>query len=411
VFNGRWLIVAIFLLMAALFLRQSPLLVVAVLFTLTSVVVRAWSRYCLQKVSYRRTLSSTRAFFGDTITLELSIANNKFLPLPRIHVAEEIPADLTFPKGELVPSYRINRKVLSNRFSLGWYRKLSRRYPVQCMKRGDFVFGPTEIESSDPFGFLPKELIIQSQEHLLVYPPIVPLEELGIPSRHPFGDLRNRRHLFEDPEQAMTTRDYVPGDPLKRVHWRATARAQRMQSRVYEKTTSVDLAVFLDVRTVSDLNYWAAVVPNLLESAIIVAASIAADTINKGNRVGFYANEYHRDSDRVMRFPPSRHPDRLKEILEALACIRGIANITANQHLAQEAKNLAWETTMVLVTAVLNDEIVTTLKHVSRAGRRVAVVVVGADSKIPQSAGLLVYQVSESIYTEQLNSFILKVVS
>jgi hypothetical protein len=81
-------------------------------------------------------------------------------------------------------------------------------------------------------------------DRLLVYPKILPLEDIGIPSRHPFGDLRVKRHLFEDPVLVMTTREYVNGDPLKYIHWKSTARLQKLQSRVFEHTTTIDMALF-----------------------------------------------------------------------------------------------------------------------------------------------------------------------
>ena len=86
-------------------------------------------------------------------------------------------------------------------------------------------------------------------DRLVVYPPLVPLEQLGIPSRDPFGDLSVRRHLFEDPVRVASTRDYTPGDPVRRIHWKSSARAARLQTRTFERTTSTDMVLFLDTRT------------------------------------------------------------------------------------------------------------------------------------------------------------------
>jgi uncharacterized protein (DUF58 family) len=213
--------------------------------------------------------------------------------------------------------------------------------------------------------------------------------------------LRVKRHLFEDPVQVMTTRDYVNSDPLKYIHWKATARLQRLQSRVFEHTTTMDLAIFLDSRTVADTNYWSLISPDFLETGILTATSIAAHSFKEGYKVGFYANEYYYQSNHLMKLSPSNHPDQLREILEALAQIQGMPALTAEQLLGREGKQLHWETTIVMVTAVPTNNLIMALKRYQRAGRRVALVIIGSEAQSAGGDGLLIYHVSEEIYRRQ----------
>jgi uncharacterized protein (DUF58 family) len=406
--GGAWLFITIVLIVLAAILKQPSLLIIGVLFFFTSGIARIWSKYALQKVQYNRTLSAERVFWGENITLDISITNSKFLPLPWLHIEEEVPEALTFLKGKTLSSAKPGRLVLSSFLSVGWYHRLTRRYPVYCSRRGYYTFGPATINSGDPFGFFRNKVITEDQQHLLVYPRIVPLEEIGIPSRHPFGDLRIRKHLFEDPVQVMTTRDYVPGDPLKRIHWKSTARLQRLQTRVFEHTTTVDIALFLDTRTVLDKYYWGNMVSDLLETAIITATSIANYSITKGYKIGFFSNEFYWESDRPIRLPPSDHPDQLKAILEALAHIKGIPSQTIEKLLNKEGRSLAWEATIVLVTAAPTPEVVATLKHFKRAGRRVGLVLVGNNVAASGLEGITSYQVSEDVYRDNTGIIRLK---
>jgi uncharacterized protein (DUF58 family) len=396
--GGAWIFITVVLIILAVILKQSSLLIIAVLFFFTSGIARIWSRYALQKVEYKRKLSSERVFFGEQITLDISITNSKFLPLPWLHIEEEIPEEIALLKGKTLASAKPGRSILSSFLSIGWYHRLTRRYPVDCSKRGYFAFGPAIINSGDPFGFFRNQTIAEGQHHLLVYPKIVPLEELGIPSRHPFGDLRIRKHLFEDPVQVMTTRDYVAGDPLKRINWKATARLQRLQTRVFEHTTTVDLALFLDTRTVTDKYYWGNMVSDLLETGVLTATSIANYSIAQGYKIGFYANEFYWETDRPMRLPPSDHPDQLKAILEALAHVKGIPSQTIDKLLNKEARSLSWEATIVLITAAPTEEVVATVKHFKRAGRRMGLVLVGANVAASKLQGITTYRVSEDVY-------------
>ena len=400
--GGTWLIITFGLLLASLIFRQTPLLLIAVLFFLTSGAARLWARYMLERVDYRRHLSATRVFFGEEITLEISIANRKILPLPWVHIYEEVPDELTFPRGRTAIYHKHARAVLTNFLSLGWYHQITRRYPVQCLKRGYFTFGPATIRSGDLFGFFGKETIEEKSDHLLVYPRIVPLEDLGIPSRAPFGDLKIRRHLFEDPMRVITTRDYFYGDPLKRIHWKATARLRRLQSRVYEPTTTVDLALFLDVRTVEPPLQGQ--VQQFLEMAVIAAASIASYAVDNSYRIGLYVNHRYRTTGRMIKLPPSAHTDQLQRVLEALAHVQGLSFFPLEQLLNNEARSLPWGTTMVVITAIPNEAILTALSRFQRAGRRVALIMVGGETTRFSTNGFPVYHVSDQVSWRDLES-------
>ncbi|HSW58126.1 MAG TPA: DUF58 domain-containing protein [Dehalococcoidales bacterium] len=402
--SGAWIFITVLLLLAAIVLNQAPLFIVAALFFLTSGVARLWSRYSLARLEFKRKLSAQKVFWGDHITLDISVSNTKMLPLPWIMVQEEVPRGVSFLKGKLSASHKNNREVLSNFLSLSWYHKLTRRYPVHCQKRGVFVFGPAAISSGDPFGFFRKKIVNEETDRLLVYPKILPLEDIGIPSRHPFGDLRIKRHLFQDPVLVMTTREYVQGDPLKYIHWKSTARLQRLQSRVFDYTTTIDMALFLDTRTAADTNFWSIISPDFLETAILTATSISNHAFNEGYKVGLYANEYYYQSEHLIKLAPSNNTEQFRNILEALAQLQGIPALTMDKLLNREARQLPWETTIVLITAVPTADLIATLKRFKKAGRRIALVVIGADHPAGNLEGINIYHVSEEVYRRQAES-------
>ena len=400
---GRaWLFITFALLLAAIALQQALLLLVALIFFLASGIARLWAHYALERVEYSRSLSATRAFFGDTIVLDTRIANNKILPLPWIHVQDEVPEELTFLRHKTTPAHRPGRAILSSFLSLGWYHRLTRRYSVQCLKRGYFTFGPATIRSGDLFGFFHKETTEQKLDYLLVYPRIVPLEDLGIPSKDPFGDLRVRRHLFQDPVRVVTTRDYAPGDPLRHIHWKATARLRQLQSRVFEPTTTVDLALFLDVRTV-EAPIWGRV-EQLLETAVIAAASIASHGIQKGYRVGLYVNEPYLFKEGLIKLPSSDHPDQLQRVLEALAQVQGWPAVPLEQLLNREARSVHGAATLAVITAEPSEPLLASLHRFSRAGRRVVLVLVGERRGDFTLGSIPVYNVSDRVYWRELES-------
>jgi len=402
VLGRAWLFITFALVLTAIAFQQVLLLLVSLLFFLASGVARLWAHYALERVEYGRSLGANRAFFGDTIVLDIRLANSKILPLPLVHVQDEVPQGLTFLRHKTAPAHRPERAILSSFFSLGWYHRITRRYSVQCLKRGYFIFGPANIRSGDLFGFFHKETTDENLDYLLVYPRIVPLEDLGIPSKAPLGDLRVRRHLFEDPMRVVTTREYAPGDPLRYINWKATARLRQLQSRTFESTTTVDIALFLDVRTV-EAPIWGRV-EQLLETAVIAAASIVSHAIQKGYRAGLYVNEPYRFKEGLIRLPSSDHPDQLQRVLEALAQVQGWPALPLEQLLNREARNIHGIATLAVVTAEPSESLLASLHRFRRAGRQVVLVLVGERRSGVSLDGIPVYYVSDRVDWRELDS-------
>jgi uncharacterized protein (DUF58 family) len=291
-----------------------------------------------------------------------------------------------------------DRVILNNIFPINMYHRVKRRFPMRCKQRGAFVFGPTRIHSGDLFGFFRREMKIDKLDYLLVYPRLVPLEKLGIPSRQMFGDIRLKRHLFQDPVLTAGVRDYVSGDSLKRIHWKSTARLGKLQTKVYEPTTTVDISLFLDVRTLK-APLWGSVY-QLQELGIITAASISQHALKAGFRVGLHVNQITRFSQGMLKVPHSGHPDQMLHILEALAQLHQVETISMARFIRQEASNLPWGSTLLVIAAQPAEDLLATLLDMKRVGRSVALVKVGGSPRegLELSAGnLTVYHINDDI--------------
>jgi uncharacterized protein (DUF58 family) len=296
----------------------------------------------------------------------------------------------------------MNRVILSNIISLSWYHKVKRRYRIICGHRGFYTFGPASIQSGDLFGFFTDEREIKRLDYLIVYPKILPIEHLGIPSLQPLGEMRIRSHLFQDPILTMGIREYFPGDSLRRIHWKSTARLGRLQTKVFEPTTTVDMGIFLDVRTVQP-PLWGSV-PELLELAIIVAGSISKAALDEGYRVGLYANQNSMSVDGFVRIPPGQHGGQLPRILEALALIHPTETTQMARLIINESRNLPWGSTMVVVSATVTGALIETLFQMKRVGRRVVLITIGNTEPPLSSAGLTVFNVKNDIMWSDLES-------
>lgn len=400
-----WLAIAVLILIISLAMHQVPLVLISLLFLLTGGVSRLWNRFCLHRIEYRRRLSQSQVFFGEEIFFEVEITNRKPLPLPWIQIEDELPEHVNLLKGKATATHN-DRVILSNMFPINMYHRVTRRFPMRCLQRGSFIFGPTLIRSGDLFGFFRRSMHIDKLDFLLVYPRLVPLEKLGIPSQQFFGDIRLKRHLFQDPVLTAGVRDYHSGDSLKRIHWKSTARLGKLQTKVYEPTTTVDISIFLDVRTLR-APLWGSVY-QLQELGIIAVASISRHALKEGFRVGLYVNQVTRFSRGMVRVPHSQHADQLLHILQALAQLHQVETVPITRFIRQEVPSLPWGSTLVVISAQPVDELLATLLDLKRVGRSIALVKVGGEAPEVSDGNLPVYHIRDDVAWELVKEIGLK---
>lgn len=376
--TGRYQIgLLLAVLLVSALLRQGLLFVVCLALLLAVGATALWERYCLTGVEYRRSFSQSRAFFGEEIELTVEIVNRKLLPLAWLLIEDEVPRTLLPQEAAISPSHKTTRRLLVNLLSLRWYERVRRHYRLTCDQRGEFVFGPAHLRSGDLFGFTNRDEERPGETRLLVYPRIVPVSRLGLPAHDPFGERAVRRWLYTDPSRVIGVRDYQPGDSLRRIHWAATARTQALQVKLDEPTITYRLTVLLNLNTVAEAWWWPGYQPELLELAIMTAASVANWAVEQGYQVGLIANGAIRLSEEPIRLAPSRDPDQLTQILSLLARVTPVAVAPLAEVLRQTAARLPFGSTLAVVSAVLDDVIIGELLALRRRGHAVALLLIG----------------------------------
>ena len=371
-FNRYWIYLALFLIPLAFALgMQAPLVISALLLTIIP-IAWLWNRLSLSRLTYQRTFGEHRAFPGEIVDVTLRVTNQKLLPLGWLLVEDQWPPALPPEEGRLFLSPGGQVGYCLNAFSIRWFERINRRYRVRCTRRGFYPFGPVRLASGDIFGLFRRQVKDDHLDWLIVYPRVLPLETLGFPPKEPFGEVKASWRLFQDPSRAVGIRDYQPDDAFRHIHWKASARRQELQVKVYEPTTSQNLVVFLNVTTMP--KHWQGIRPLLMEKTISVAASIANYAFEQRYEVGVVANGCIPHSDQPIKVLPSRRPDQLARVLEALAAVTSFATSSIQTLLLAESPRLPWGSTLVVVTAVITDELLDALLRLHEAGRRLVLV-------------------------------------
>jgi uncharacterized protein (DUF58 family) len=180
-------------------------------------------------------------------------------------------------------------------------------------------------------------------------------------------------------------RDYRPRDSLKHIHWKASARRQELQVKVFEPTTTLKVSLFLagdgypsdSPRSEEEF-----------ELAVSTAASIAHHLIDQGTPVGLISNGCQADSGQAIQLPPGGSRDQLMEILEALAKVTRLAKDSSEAFLERESRSLASGTTLILVASQIPESFFRLLRDLQERGTKLLVLRIG-DPKESRLDGMI----------------------
>lgn len=116
-------------------------------------------------------------------------------------------------------------------------------WQVDTSKRGMAMIGPTVLEANDPFGLRRRVFATRAQTVVLIVPKVDPVE---LPETFRLGPDDTEARV-RGSEAFESLREYVTGDPLKLVHWKASARAGELMVRRTVDTHVPRVMVILDV--------------------------------------------------------------------------------------------------------------------------------------------------------------------
>ncbi len=194
---------------------------------------------------------------GMSGSVRLLLTNTGALRTRPLEVSEAPTADLTAGMRCLLPPLKPGATA-----TVG--------YPLGAARRGRFAVGPAAIRVTDPFGLWEDNRVIDSRTEVIVVPLVVPL--VGMPSavgsRSAAAGAAIAGTTGGDPDVGI--RPYQPGDDIRTVHWRASARRDDLMVRLREPVSHGGATVMLDYRAAAHRGIGPA---SSLETAVTLAAS------------------------------------------------------------------------------------------------------------------------------------------
>ena len=393
--NDFWLFASAALLFIGLVASQGLLLVVGSLVIIVWFLAKFWDRFAFRKVSHFRSLSQGRAFVGDSLEYTVTLSNDKIVPLIWVDIQDNFPPALDLPGAtvrgtgmEVAREHRITTSLLP-------YQRVTWKYNLRCRARGYHRIGPARLRSGDIFGFTAAETRYTGVDHILVYPRIIELPELILPSEHPLGEARGRRPIYHDPSRFFGLRDYQPRDPMKHIDWKATARRSLLQTRIFEPVVSLNVLIALNATTGEFA--WQGSNRRLFERAVTIAASVASHCAGAGYSFGLISNGVAVYSGKWLSVPFGSSKSQLGLVLESLALAGPYSVIALNDVLRNERNSLPPGATIALVTSVVTRALAEEVAEMQHRGYQVIVLYAGDGGPEMRLSEVTVYSLGRAL--------------
>lgn len=363
---GRFLPLIIILLLIAALMRGDFALTLIYLVVGGLVAGLWWSNRGLAQVQTKRHFN-THAFLGEKVQIDLQVRNQGWLPVLWLELRETLPVALVGPNN------------FQSVIHLGPRDKASFEYSVDARKRGYYPIGPLSLSTGDILGLRDTLRAENPAEHLVVYPKIIPFAAVAIPSRSPQGTLRHTLPLFEDPTQVFGKREYISGDSLRRIDWKSSASTGRLQVKLFEPSIVLETYVVLNLNA-EDYYYRSRI--DTTELAIVIAASLSNWIIEKRQMVGMLVNG--RDpltaDGKPQAIAPRKGKRHLMRLLETLARVEISENSALVPLIQRKRYQLAWGTTLIVITGSASEELLNELYQARRWGQNAILILAGRDT-------------------------------
>lgn len=359
---GTYLFLIVLLLAVAAFMRDDFAVTLIYLLVGASALGLWWSRRALSRVTLSRTYTPW-AFLGDKVNIRIHLRNKGWLPVLWLSIQESLPVGLS------------TVQAFEQVTTLGPREEIELGYTLGARKRGHYMVGPLFAASGDIFGLGKPARLEGDKQYLTVYPKIIPLTSMDIPSHSPQGTLRHHQPIFEDPTRVFSKRDYVAGDSLRRVDWKSTATTGRLQVKLFEPSIAIETLIFLNLNA-DDYHYHSRI--NSTELAIVIAASVAAWVSGRKQTVGLRVNGKDPMVNAFPQYiPPRKGQAHLMRILEILARVEMTQDNPLAPIIREQRYHLPWGTSFLVITGGADDNLLEELYQARRGGLNTLLILAG----------------------------------
>lgn len=250
---------------------------------------------------------------------------------------------------------------------------------VRYKRRGVYHINHFDVTAIDPLGIFAFTRRISCDSEMVVYPLAQNTGSLSLSGSEFYGWQEFSAAAFRggsvDPDGV---RQYFPGDPLRRIHWRQTAKTGKLAVIEFEETQLINLVVVMDLKSGTDIGEGT---ETTLEYAVRLTASIVRDAVQLGASIRLLlphdlSEKSELAASHFLASVSGRGQEHFLLILDALARVEANVQKPLAEHINDAAGNLLPGTTLLVITSQADSLLPDALLRFSATGANVIVVYV-----------------------------------
>lgn len=290
-------VAALFLMVMAVLVNSPPLfyMATAVVATLAASRLQAW--LAVRGLSFERSVPPA-VRVGEVVSISVTVWSRRKIQRPLVTIVDDVPKRLV--ARDLTPSVPI---------APAFDQPIQTSYRFRPMRRGRYRWSGLTVFGTDALGLVTTSLKYNTDVvELTVYPAPVPISvEITPNSGWGAAELESGRAKGSGMEPSGT-REYVAGDPLRHIHWAASARTNKLMVKEHESGTGSMVSYYLQrtEETAGPRDGWSP-----FEAACAHALFLATDHVRRGGSILFPQME---DASAAMQTPDLRERN-VREVL------------------------------------------------------------------------------------------------
>jgi uncharacterized protein (DUF58 family) len=240
---------------------------------------------------------------GDENPVKVDIKNNYGFKI-NVRVIDEIP--FQFQKRDFL----IEKQIEPGRNNFF-------QYILEPKERGEYNFGSLNIYVSSPLGFVSKRFNFQKDANLPAYPSFIHLrkyELMALQSEFLLGGIKKIRKLGHTMEFEQI-KDYVPGDDIRTINWKATSKTNRLMVNQFQDEKSQRIFMLIDTGRTMKMPFKGL---SLLDYSINATMALSHIILKKGDRAGMMTFSKKTEN----KIAAENKSGQLRKISEALYNIK-----------------------------------------------------------------------------------------
>lgn len=342
------------------------LLAMAALYLAGTALLR---HYALRHLVCTRAFAKPAVFEGEESEMIEVVRNDRPMIIPWLRVESRISPYIRLGRQENL--YVSDHTHCCSLFTLMPYQQIRRRHRVRFLRRGEYSLGNASLTAGDLLGLLEAHREQAMSVPVLVYPRLMEENELPAPLAQLMNEVVQQRQLLTDPFLFRGIRPYQMGDPVRDIHWPATARTGDVQVRLHDYTALSRLLVVVNAEAKD--GQWGDRLTedeqDVMEYVLSIAATLCMRALKSGMSAGFCANMPIGEENESAFLPPEGDGASGERLLSAFARLRLVRTVRFCTFL--ETLGDCRSMDMIVLSCYDSGEIQSAMRQLRRNGNQV----------------------------------------